>query len=193
MAAFGAVVLMFLLSLAIHSTMPALGNVVRSDRAPANEYLEYDFFATSTGQTVFASTTTATSTNIATWTDANGRIDNGYFVISGAEHVTVFLQRGDTTGQGNVGTTTFKFQVSEDGTNWHDYNHLRDLGAETTADGWFTRVSSVTAGASDTNDAAATSTTAYQMDTDTLGWYALRAIVVEGTDGEHSVRASAQF
>lgn len=169
----------------------ALSGFVESPSVTPGKYRYYSFFATTTGQTWFATTTTATSTNITPWTDTNtGAIDNGYFVIAGARTVNLFFGRAGTVGA-NVGTTTFKVQVSQDASNWHDYNQLEHIRAVTTGDTYFTRVANTSSGASATNVGAATSTTLYKMDN--KGYYALRCIVVETTDGEHSCAASAEF
>ena len=169
----------------------AFGNVLTTQPSGgATEFKEYSFFASST-ETYFATTTSATSTDIDAFFDANGQYDNGAFNIAGARQVDLYFQRGDTVGTGNTGTTTFKIQVTADGSTWHDYGQLEEITTTTTADGYFTRVSSPNAGASDTNDHTATSTAIYRMD-DT-NFKAIRCIVVEEVDGEHSCRAAATW
>ena len=154
----------------------ALGSVTFTvPTQTVNTHQNFTFFS--------ATTTTATSTN----TSDGG----GYFKIAGAESVNLFFQRGDTTGQGNTGTSTFSVQVTPDGSSWYDYTHLQRVTNVTTGDTYFTRVANTNSGASVTNTGAATSTTVYRMDA--LGWYAVRCIVVEQTDGEHTCKASAEF
>lgn len=122
-----------------------------------------------------ATTTTATSTSDG----------GGGFVIAGAKHVNLYVSRGDTTGQGNSGSSIFRFQVTPDGTNWYYYTDLRNITSESfTSAAFDTRVGSSTI-------AAATSTSIYSMDT--LGWFAIRCIVIEATDGEHTCKARAEF
>lgn len=143
----------------------------------------FTFFASSTAQTSFATTTSATSTNILPYFDSNGRLDNGYFVIAGAKKVTVYFSRGDTTGQGNTGSSTFNLQVT--------------TKANPTASDWF-NFSKLVQATSTTEQptagiAAATSTLRYGMDIDYDSVYAVRCIVIEATDGEHSCAAAATF
>lgn len=174
-----------LMTLAVVGYFVASADTTLHRQVENDSYKEYRFFATSTTQTFFATTTTATSTNILPWFTTDGVRDNGQFVIAGAKEVLVFFGRGDTTGQGNTGTTTFKIQTSPDGTDWYDYPRLQ--AATTTlasADARFSTVS--TAGI-----AAATTTDVFKL-TD-LGWYSIRCIVVETTDGEHSCSASATW
>lgn len=121
-----------------------------------------------------ATTTTATSTN----TSDGG----GAFMIAGAKNVNLFFSRGATAGP-NAGSTIFKIQISPDGSTWYDYNALM--------------ATAVTAGAVDrplvgtSSIAAATSTTIFKMAD--LGYYAIRCIAVETTDGEHTCKAEAEF
>lgn len=143
----------------------------------------FNFFASTTGQTNFATTTTATSTSIIPYFDSNGRLDNGYFVIAGAKKVTIYVSRGDTSGQGNTGTSTFNLQITSK--------------ANPTSSDWF-NFSKLVQATSTTEQptaaiAAATSTLRYGMDIDYDSVYAVRCIVVETTDGEHSCAAMATF
>ncbi len=151
----------------------------------AGTYRTYEFFVAST--TPFAkqaTTTTATSTNIVPFTDTAGRIDNGYFVIAGAKKVTLYFGRGGATGP-NAGSTLYKVQVSPDGVTWNDYNKLISNTANTNAQ-TLTRVSSSTI-------SAATSTTVVSLDVENDSFYAVRCIVVETTDGEHTCSAGAEY
>jgi len=182
-----------------------LGNIRDSLPSRSERYQDYTFFATSTSGylattntgVLYGTTTTATSTNINTWTDSNGRIDRGYFVIQGAEDVNVLFERSDYKGLGggNTGTTTFSVQVTDvpspDEDDWYDYPQLQEVKTSASSDTYFTRVGETTSGASDTNDHNATSTALYSLDTQ--GWYAMRCIVVEETDGVHQCRATAKY
>lgn len=154
-------------------------------------YRTYSFFASTTitdFNTLVATTTSATSTNIAPFTDTNtGNIDNGYFVIKGAKDVNLFFGRGEQLLNGNTGTSTFNIQVSPDGTNWFDYNNLQPVSTSSvfaSSNQLDTRVGTSTIRAS-------TSTDIFRMDL--LGWYAIRCIVVETTDGTHSCKAAATW
>lgn len=164
--------------------------VVTDIAVPGEQFQTYTFFASSTVQTDYATTTSATSTDITAYFASDGRKDNGYFLIAGAEEVTVYFQRGDTTGQGNIGTSTFFIQASPDGTNWYDYNKLIDNVTNANSQN-LTRVGSVIfSAAADYNNATATK--AYSLSPEDA-WYAIRCIVVEGTDGEHTCKASAKW
>ena len=144
------------------------------------QYVSYDFFASTTAQTNFATTTTATSTNITAWFDSDGRYVDGKFNISGAKNVVMYFSRDAGTG-GNGGSTNYKVQVTRDGTTWLDYNTLLQNLATSTDQ---TSLSSITISAA---------TTTVETYLQNLGFKALRCIVVETTDGSHSCAASAQF
>jgi len=160
------------------------GNVTYSNATQAGRSENYRFFATSTNQTVFSTTTSAVSTSITPWTDTNGRIDRGYFVIEGAKSVHLFFGRGGSKGP-NTGSTSFSVDVSADGSTWYDYARLQlATTTKATADLFFKSVSSGVIG-------AATTTDVYTMQD--LGWYAVRCQVTETTDGEHSCSARAEF
>lgn len=162
----------------------ALGNVSQdSPRGGLSGYQNYTFFASSTSQIIYATTTTATSTNITPWVDASGRIDNGYFVVAGAKRVQFYFTRGDKLGGGNTGNTVFKVQVSPDGSNWYDYNSLFANSSTT-----LTSSSAATVTVS-----AATSTVLTALDLAKFTPYAVRCIVVETTDGSHECSASADW
>ena len=151
-------------------------------------YRNFTFFASTTGQTNYATTTTATSTNITQYFDSNGTLDKGYFVIAGAKKVEVYFQRGEAGGigaGGNTGTTTFKIQTSIDGTNWDDFSK-------------FVQATSSTQQATNpqigfNGGQTATSTITFGLNLDYHVFYAIRCIVVEAVDGEHSCRASAEY
>lgn len=162
---------------------PSISLGAKSSVSPSgglSEQAEYTFFT--------ATTTSATSTNITAGYGSSG-YDAGYFVVAGAKNVNLFFSRGDTTGQGNSGSSAFSIEVSQSTTTvangvWVDYNELKAVGASATADTYFTRTGTDTI-------SAATSTDIYSMDT--KGFYAIRCIVVETTDGEHSCSALAEF
>ena len=149
-----------------------------------NTFRYYDFFASTTAQTNFATTTSATSTNITSWTTSSGMVDKGYFVVAGAKKVTMFFTRGDTLGTGNTGTTTYKVQTSPDGTTWYDFKKL----VQATSTSISNAVIQATAGIE-----AATLTLSYGLDLNFDAVYAIRCIVVETIDGDHSCASSAQF
>lgn len=155
-------------------------NVTQNNPVPRDTFQEYTFFATSTDQTSFATSTSATSTSIDPWFDSNGRKDNGYFVVQGAEAVTFLFSRGDTTGEGNTGSSKFEVEVSEDGETWHDFErlYLTDISKTATSTVWIT---------------AATSTVIANMDIADGAFYAVRCVIEEVTDGEHSCKATARW
>jgi hypothetical protein len=119
-----------------------------------------------------ATTTSATSTTQAS---------DGYLTISGAKKVNFILSRA--WNGGNSGSSRFSFQVSNDLSNWYDFNKLVQNVASST-DG--ATVSSVTI-------SAATSTVIVGMDLRYDAFQYVRAIAVETTDGEHTVKATAEF
>jgi hypothetical protein len=166
------------------SLQRAFGDVTSEMRTVTPDtYRYYTFFATSTAQTNFATTTTATSTNINQWTNSSGVIDKGYFVIAGAKKVTMYFSRDAGTG-GNAGSTNFKVQSSPDGTTWYDFTRL----VQATSTSVSNAVEQSTATIS-----AATTTLQYGLDLDYDSTFAVRCIVVETTDGSHSCAASATY
>jgi len=156
------------------------GEVSKDLQTPSAVYWNYNFFASTTGQTNYATTTTATSTDITPYWTTDGRKDNGYIVISGAEKVTFFFSRGGAVSA-NTGTSTFKVQVSDDATNWYDYGNLNSATSTTPA------------ALSTYSIEAATSTVPLSMDLTNDSFYAVRCIVVETIDGEHTCKASVEF
>lgn len=159
------------------------GGYVETEAPGSADYFrEYNFFASSTDPTAISTTTTATSTNVFTRFDSSGRIDDGAFNIAGAKEVIIYFQRGDTSGQGNSGSSRFRIQVSPDGSTWLDYNSLRQVMATSTTA--TNRIGSFTI-------SAASSTDMFLMDAS--AFLKIRCIVVETTDGEHSCAATARF
>lgn len=171
------VALGFALCLALSATYFPRAFAGETYRQPiiTEQYVDHTFFT--------ATTTTATSTNGANLPDRTLRID-------GAKHVTWYFGRGGATGP-NTGTTTFKVQVSRDGSEWFDYSMLQRVTSYATADTYFTRLAAPTAGSGANANCAATSTCMYKMDA--LGYHFARCIAVEQVDGEHTCRASATF
>jgi hypothetical protein len=151
------------------------GNVTATN-GTAQQTEKYVFFATSTDQTVFSTTTTALSTSITPWFDSNGRKDNGYFVIDGAERVTFYFSR--EWGAGNAGSSLFDVDVSYDGVTWHDYGYLKSATSSAT----YASVSLV-----------GTTTSIVSLDLVSNHFYAVRCNVTETTDGEHFCQAHADY
>ena len=83
-----------------------------------------------------ATTTTATST-----ASANGSVI-GTARVAGADKITFIFSRGDATGTGNAGTSTFNVAVSQDNSTWVGYNKLIDNVSNSNSQ-TITRVSSV--------------------------------------------------
>lgn len=125
-----------------------------------------------------ATTTSATSTN------ATNNSVVGSVKIKGASKVTFAFSRGDTTGTGNSGSSSFNVAVSEDGTNWIGYNKLIDNVTNTNSQ-TLTRVGTVSL--------SGTSTKFYSMDLDHDLINYIRVGVVETTDGEHTAKAYVQY
>ena len=152
------------------------GNVTTTNATVAQTE-KYVFFSTSTDQTVFSTTSTALSTSITSWFDANGRKDNGYFVIDGAERVTFYFDRGGAFGP-NTGSTAFDVDVSYDGVTWYDYGYLKSATSSAT----YASVSLV-----------GTSTSIVSLDLVSNHFYAVRCNVTETTDGNHACKAHADY
>lgn len=127
-----------------------------------------------------ATTTTGNSTGITPAFDASGRYDDGSLGIAGASKVTLYFQRGDTTGQGNTGKSVFDIDVTPDGTNWYDFNKLIGNDISSTA------TTTVTI-------SAATSTVVYSMDLSKETYKAIRCNVTETTDGEHTCKGYVEY
>ncbi len=119
-----------------------------------------------------ATSTTATSTNLA-----NG---GGYVVTAGAKKAEFQFKRGDTRGTGNAGQSLFKLQGTIDGSVWTDIGRL--ILATTSSQ---TIQSSVVL--------LGTSTATVSLDLRTDTFYAVRAIAIETTDGEHTVSGAVEF
>ena len=156
------------------------GEISKDIAIPSSHFQNYNFFASTTGMTYYATTTSATSTSMTAYWTTDGRKDNGYLVIAGAEKVTFFFKRGDTTGQGNAGSSVFRVQVSDDGSTWQDFNRLKSATTSVT-----TTINEVVL--------TGTTTVMSSLDLDYDSFYAARCIVREATDGEHSCRASASW
>lgn len=155
--------------------------------AITDRVVSYKFFASSTpnaAPTNFATTTSATSTDIASWIDDAGRLDNGAFNITGAKAVTWYFSRGGATGP-NTGTSTFRVEVSDNGTNWYRYYKLVSNVTNSNSQN-LTRVETVAI-------EAATSTTITGMDLTNDSFKFVRCIVAETIDGDHSCRATARY
>lgn len=137
----------------------------------SGEVTNYTFFATSTTDTTLATTTSATSTDIATYVDANGKMDSGKADIRGAKKVTFYFRRA--YGGGNTGQTRFEVEVSPDGSTWYDFNKLKGNDVSNTATSTYTIV-------------ASTTTVPVSMDLTYDTYKFVRCIVNETTDGTHS-------
>lgn len=128
-------------------------------------------FSYNPGISIVATTTSATSTAAASL---------GSMSLKGAKKVTFLFQRGDTTGQGNSGSTRFEIEVTPDGNTWYDYNQLR--------------LNHATSSVAATVTLSGTSTALVALDNiDTFAIYAARVIIVEATDGEHTAKGWAEF
>lgn len=182
-----------LCSLAFFSAMNVLptfaGILVDRPTVTPTTYQTYDFFAASSTPTVSATSTSATSTNILSWTDPEGRRNNGALVIAGAKKVTLYFSRGDTTGQGNLGTSEFRIQTTLNADTlasglWTDYGEL--VQSTSTA---ITLAALVPTASS----SAATTTLRFGMNLNYSAFYAIRCIVKETVDGEHSCKAYVEY
>lgn len=164
------------------------GDELLSLASTPGNYRQYRFFATSTAQNFFATTTTATSTNIIPWFNAEGKLDNGTFDITGADRVVLFFSRGDLRGNGNTGSSVFKVQVTASATptesDWFDFKKLVQATSTSVSNAVVQQTATIT---------TATTTLVYSMDLSTEAYRALRLIVTEATDGEHAATVSATW
>ena len=148
-----------------------------------NRYRKYTFFASTTNPTLLSTSTSATSTDIVAFNTDFG-IDRGYFVIAGAKEANVFFTRS-TAGSG---ASRFSIQVTATSspveTDWYDYNRLSPNTVAGSANDALARVGT-------SSISATTGTNIFSLEI--LGWYAIRCIVVETTDGTHVCEASAAW
>ena len=179
----GAIVLLAL----SYSNFFAQADVTTQQYGIPGDFKTYQFFATSTAQIAYGTTTNATSTAITTWFNGAGVMDRGYFVVAGAKKVTFYFQRDAGTGP-NEGSTRYRVQVartvSPTESDWFYYNKLVQNLATSTE---------ITTLAIETIGPAATSTVIDSMQLENDGFYAVRCIVIETTDGEHECAASATW
>ena len=120
----------------------------------------------------FVSTTTsATSTEI--------------MKIAGAKKVDFYFSRGNVVGL-NTGTSTFRVQVSPDGTNWYDFWKLAPATSTASTLGNVAHLGYI-------DIKAATSTVYAPMDLTKDAFNYVRCIVQEGVDGDHTCRAYAEY
>ena len=129
----------------------------------------------------------------ATTTNATSTTASINASVQGARKATFYFQRGDTTGTGNTGTSTFSIQVARTNSatqsDWITYNKLIDNVTNSISQN-LTRVGSVAMG----NDMGnGTSTKIYSLDLQHDNVQFLRCIVAETTDGEHSCRGEFEF
>lgn len=156
-------------SILIAYSQVSFGSITKADPTPVGTIRNFTFFASSTAQVFYATSTQATSTQINQYVDSNNFVDKGYFVIAGAKKVTLFFERGGATTTNN-GESYFRVQTSKDGTDWDDYGKL--MLATTTTTNLVSRV----------NINASVSTTTAFMNTDFGSFYAIRCITHQRTD-----------
>lgn len=159
-------------------------NIQNDTAGYVNSWQEYNFFhSSSTNDNLFGATTTNATSTGTTFTDSNGRIDNGYFVLKGAEAATMYFTRYGASD--SEATSTFNIQVSMDGTTWIDYNKMISNVTNSNSQE-LTRVSSVTI-------VGATSTVMTSLDLNQDAPYAVRCIATIGDDGSNECRATAKY
>jgi hypothetical protein len=157
-----------------------------------NTFRYYRFFATSTAQTDFststiatAATNYATSTSITQWMNGDGAVDNGYFVVAGAKAIEFSFGRGATST--NVGTSDYYIQVTSkpapSETDWFTYTGLVPA-TTTSATPTFVQIA---------QQAAATSTIKFTMNNLNETIYAVRCITVIKVDGNNTCAVAASF
>lgn len=160
-------------------------NVTTNSPTSINVYQSYTFFATSTNQTTFATTTSATSTNILAWVDSNGRVDIGSANLAGAKKATFEFKRADDLSS-NTGKSTFRVQVSPDGSNWYYWGKWVENASSTL--GFTNKTYAVTA-----FDVTGTTTVTVSMDLTNDTFSSARCLVQEATDGAHSCKVNISY
>jgi len=137
-------------------------------------------------RTLCANLHTTVSPNTATQTTSTTASINAY--IQGAKRATLYFSRGDTTGTGNSGSTSFSVEVSRTNStsdaDWIDYNKLIDNVTNTNSQ-TLTRVGSASL--------SGTSTKMYSLDLENDNLSFIRCISVETTDGNASCRLETEF
>lgn len=147
--------------------------------------LEYNvLFSTTTNQTVYSTTTTATSTNIIGWFNSSGVKDDGTVLLAGAKQVNFYF--GRTGVNGNQGSSAFQVQVTPNGTDWYYW------------DKWVENATSTINGAPLSNNTATikvtgTSTITQGMVLTNDAYLKARCIANKTTDGENSCAATVQY
>ncbi len=139
---------------------------------------------TPTGGESYATTTSATSTAINLRFNAAGIADNGTIKVGAAKKVTWFFGRGDTSGQGNTGTSTFRVQVQAPDGTWMYWGKWQENASTTIG---FTSDSVSSNGPF---NLVGTTTVAISMDLTLDSFTSARCVVVETIDGEHSCAAN---
>lgn len=130
-----------------------------------------------------ATTTSATSTNISG--------GGGYLTVAGAKKVVMYFQRGGVSNL-NLGTSTFKVQGSPDGAEpWYDFGLFAATATSSVPN--LVRYGLTNVVVLGTGTGNGTSTIPLALDLTNFSFYALRVIVVETVDGEHTVKATAEF
>src|SRR3990167_2479382 len=129
----------------------------------------------------FLNATTSTATSTAS-SKGDGIV--GTAKVTGADKITFVFSRGDTTGTGNSGSSSFNVAVSADGTNWIGYNKLITNVVNSNSQ-TLTRVSAVSL------TGTSTVFTSMDLEHDLINY--IRCGTVETTDGEASCKAYAQF
>ena len=177
-----------LLSIAlVVSVRRADANITAQNPTPTSVLQTYTFFASTTSQTNFATSTSATSTDISAWTDTNGRIDNGYALLAGVKKATFEFSRSVVPGGTNNGSTTFQVQVTPNGTDWYYWD--RWVQSATTTNPGLAKTYTSTAGFR----MGGTSTEMVSMDLTNDAFYGARCIATETTDGQHGCKVYTQY
>lgn len=147
-------------------------------------FVRYNFFATSTLQTVLSTSTIgiASSTSIFSWINNNGEVDPGYMNIAGAKQVTLYFSRSATST--NNGSSSFTVWVTPNGTNWYPFSLLMQNQASST---------SSTATVASISIASGTSTTMASMDLRNFSFMGVACISNIVTDGANSCSATASW
>lgn len=154
-----------------------LGGVTSETPHAPGSFRAFTFFASSTVQTDFSTSTAATSTDIVPYTTTSFGIDNGYFVVAGAKKVTMFFQRGDTSGVGSASSSTFWVETSPDGTTWYRAQNI---------------ISATSSARQDNAIVIATSTNLYSLDLVYNSVYAIRCMVLGAALGDQTGKQSHQ-
>lgn len=187
-------VVMVLSIVLVASIQQAHGSLLDDEPAISNQFRAFNLFASSTVESVIATSTNATSTNLTAYSDSQGRIIDGSADVRGAKHIDVYATRGGTFAAANTGTSTYSIQGTSGDGIWYYVNRLLTSTSSPTASPGLVNgvlqsdpnlANLPTIGATAPGNAA-TSTLHLIVDPTSLNYRALRCVSTRLVDGANS-------